>query len=48
VASSSTPGRLEDETTLQGDPRLAEAAVAAVKQWRYQPVEKSGKPVEIL
>jgi TonB family protein len=47
VASSSTPGKLEDETALQGDARLAEAAVAAVKQWRYQPVEKDGKAVEV-
>jgi D-alanyl-D-alanine endopeptidase (penicillin-binding protein 7) len=46
VASSSTPGKLEDKTALQGDPRLAEAAVAAVKQWRYQPIEKNGTPVE--
>jgi protein TonB len=47
VASSSTPGKLEDETALQGDARLAEAAVAAVKQWRYRPVEKNGQPVEV-
>jgi D-alanyl-D-alanine endopeptidase (penicillin-binding protein 7) len=47
VASSSTPGRLEDKTALDGDARLAEAAVAAVKQWRYEPVEKNGKPVEV-
>ena len=46
VASSSTPGRLEDKTALGGDARLGEAAVAAVKQWRYQPIEKNGKPVE--
>jgi len=28
------------------DPRLAEAALAAVKQWQYQPILKDGKPVE--
>ena len=29
-----------------GDPRLAEAAVEAVRQWRYEPVVKNGKPVQ--
>lgn len=30
----------------EGDPRLAEAALAAVRQWRYQPILKDGTPVE--
>ncbi|MBI5281217.1 MAG: TonB family protein [Candidatus Solibacter usitatus] len=30
------------------DPRLVEAAVEAVKQWRYQPTLLNGEPVEIL
>ena len=32
---------------LEGDPRLAVAAVAAVKQWRYQPFQVNGKPVDV-
>jgi beta-lactamase regulating signal transducer with metallopeptidase domain len=35
-----TPG------TLEGDPRLGQAAVDAVKQWRYEPILKNGKPVD--
>jgi beta-lactamase regulating signal transducer with metallopeptidase domain len=32
---------------LEGDPRLAQAAVDAVKQWRYEPIlGPNGKPVE--
>jgi hypothetical protein len=32
---------------LEGDPRLAVAAVAAVKQWRYEPFQVNGKPVDV-
>jgi hypothetical protein len=32
---------------IEGDPRLAAAALDAVKSWRYQPVLKDGKPVEV-
>jgi TonB family protein len=47
VASSSTPGRLDDATALKGDTRLAEAAVAAVRQWRYEPHQVNGRAVEV-
>ena len=31
------------------DPRLTEAAIAAVKQWKYKPaLTKAGKPVQVL
>ena len=30
------------------DPRLIEAAMEAVKQWRYNPVLLNGRPVEIV
>jgi len=46
VASSSTPGRLDDATAQKGDPRLAKAAVEAVQAWRYEPIIKNGQPVE--
>jgi hypothetical protein len=32
---------------LEGDARLAKAALDAVKGWRYEPVLKDGKPVEV-
>jgi protein TonB len=31
---------------IEGDPRLAAAALDAVKQWRYEPILKDGKPVD--
>ncbi len=54
VASAPTLERIKElkpaegmATVLEGDPRLAEAAVDAVKQWRYEPMRKDGKPVEV-
>jgi len=32
---------------LEGDSRLAAAALDAVKQWRYEPMVKDGQPVEV-
>ena len=29
------------------DPRLAQAALDAVRQWRYQPTLLNGQPVEV-
>jgi len=53
VASAPTVERLKElearkgtPAATEGDPRLAEAALAAVKQWQYAPVLKNGKPVE--
>jgi hypothetical protein len=34
------------KAALEGDARLAEAALAAVRQWKYQPIVRGGKPVE--
>jgi len=45
AASSSTLGEL-DATAQTGDPRLAKAAVEAVRSWRYEPVRENGQPVE--
>ncbi len=39
-------GSWETRGAKDGDPRLAEAALQAVRQWQYQPVLKDGKPVE--
>jgi len=53
VASAPTAERLKaleakkgTPTATEGDARLAEAALTAVKQWRYEPILEDGKPVE--
>ena len=52
VASSKTPGHIDESQTkgtpaaIQGDPRLAKAAVEAIQGWRYEPVLRNGQPVE--
>jgi hypothetical protein len=53
VASAPTPERLKiveaqkgTAAAIEGDARLAEAATSAVRQWRYQPIVREGKPVE--
>lgn len=40
------PGRKDAPAVLEGDERLGQAAVDAVKQWQYEPVLKNGKPVD--
>lgn len=39
-------GRIHDLKVVQGDSALAQAALEAVKQWRYQPFLLDGKPVK--
>jgi beta-lactamase regulating signal transducer with metallopeptidase domain len=57
VGSAPTPERLDQlglkdpakwgsPAALEGDSRLADAAIDAVRQWRYKPILKDGKPVE--
>jgi hypothetical protein len=53
AASAPTEARLKELQAKKGTPaaaeadkRLAEAALAAVKEWRYEPILKDGKPVE--
>jgi anaerobic magnesium-protoporphyrin IX monomethyl ester cyclase len=40
-----TDGTVEQASVIDGNPVLADAAVAAVKQWRYRPLFVEGKPV---
>jgi protein TonB len=40
-------GTIKDLTVLSGHPLLAPAALAAVRQWRYQPTLLNGEPVEV-
>lgn len=39
-------GRVKDIDVVSGNPDLAQAAVAAVRQWRYDPFKLNGKPVD--
>jgi TonB family protein len=38
-------GTVDQASLINGDPLLAEAAISAVKQWRYQALVVEGKPV---
>ena len=40
-------GDVEDVSLKSGDPILAKAAIAAAKQWKYQPYLVQGEPVEV-
>jgi len=41
-------GRIEVDKILSGSPTLADAAIAAVKQWRVRPFSTGGKPVDVI
>jgi len=41
-------GRIEVDKILSGSPTLADAAIAAVKQWRVRPFSASGRPVDVI
>jgi TonB family protein len=41
-------GRIEVQKLLEGDTVLADAAIAALKQWRGKPVWMDGKPVDVI
>jgi TonB family protein len=41
-------GSVEVQKLLEGEPALADAAIAAVKQWRAKPALMNGKPVEVI
>jgi len=43
-----TNGRVVDATVLQGHPILSPAALAAVRQWVYQPTLLNGVPVSVI
>jgi protein TonB len=42
-----TDGEVHEIEVLSGNPILAQAACAAVRQWRYRPTQLSGKSVEV-
>jgi len=39
-------GSVKDVAVVRGDSRLTDAALAAVRKWRFQPFTADGKPVE--
>ena len=41
-------GKVESVRVLSSQPLLEEAAVRAVRQWRYTPTELNGVPVPVL
>ena len=40
-------GRVAELQVISGHPLLVEAALAAVRNWRYRPTLLSGRPVEV-
>ena len=47
-AIGGTDGRVKDMKVLRGHALLDEAAMAAVRQWRYQPLLLNGIPTEFV
>ncbi len=43
-----THGRVADVQVLRGNPLLDDAALAAVRQWRYRPLLLNGEPTEFI
>jgi TonB family protein len=41
-------GNVTEAKVIQGHPLLDDAAVAAVKQWKYTPTLLNGKPVPVI
>jgi len=41
-------GTIQNLTIVSGHPLLRQAAMDAVRQWRYQPTLLNGEPVEVV
>lgn len=48
TALISREGRIEDLKVISGHPLLVNAALTAVRQWRYRPTLLGAEPVEVL
>ena len=46
-ATIDTNGNIASLKAVKGDPILADAAIEAVKQWKYKPYLLNGEPVEV-
>ena len=40
-------GEVRELTVVSGDALLTDAALKAVRQWRYEPTRLNGEPVEV-
>jgi len=40
-------GSISDTKLIKGDPLLFQAALVAVKQWKYKPYTLNGQPIEV-
>jgi protein TonB len=47
-ATISKAGTIEDLKVISGHPLLNDAAIEAVKQWRYKPQLLNGQPIEVI
>jgi protein TonB len=47
-ATISKTGTIEDLKVLRGHPLLNEAALEAVRQWRYKPQMLNNQPIEVI
>jgi protein TonB len=47
TAIISKDGSIQDLRVLSGHPLLVQAALDAVRQWRYKPYLLNGEPVEV-
>jgi len=47
-ATISKQGTIEDLKVITGHPLLNEAAMEAVRQWRYKPQLLNGQPIEVI
>ena len=47
AATISKEGNIENLRLVNGHPMLTQAAIEAVKQWRYKPYMLNGEPVEV-
>jgi periplasmic protein TonB len=47
-ATLTVQGTVEEIRVVSGHPLLIEAAVAAVKQWQYEPTTLNGIPVSVI
>lgn len=41
-------GRVVDAKALRGDPPLTDAAIAAIRKWRYEPLVREGRPTPFV
>ena len=46
-ANISKNGSISDTKLIKGDPILAQAALTAVKQWKYKPYTLNGQPIDV-